>query len=90
MFFYFQIANTNLVLSDVKVYGDTTQSWPNLEKLYSLTGYGEDRDNGHTRELLKTIRARYGTIAAFVGADCADRLYIKQTNNTVETRSVGS
>lgn len=84
---YFQIGNTNLAASDVTVNENTAQHSHSLEKLYSLTGYGDDRDSGHTTELVKSIHALYGPIAAFVGADCADKLYIKQTDNNVEPRS---
>lgn len=41
---------------------------PEVTKLYSRVGYGDDRYNGYTVDLLRTINANIGPVSSFQGA----------------------
>ncbi|ESO83613.1 hypothetical protein LOTGIDRAFT_236472 [Lottia gigantea] len=59
-------------LSRTNVYFTNAETKPSIKRLFSLTGYGQDRFGGHTPELLKNLVHEFGSISSFTGTSHAD------------------
>ncbi|XP_041378444.1 uncharacterized protein LOC121390647 [Gigantopelta aegis] len=64
---YNHLSKSNILLADLKK--DTE---PEVARLVSQTGYGEDKFGGHTPELLETIEKMVGSFETFSGTSHAD------------------
>ncbi|XP_076451366.1 uncharacterized protein LOC143287303 [Babylonia areolata] len=51
----------------------------------SLTGYGEDRNSGHTPQLLRFVEQQLGPIASFTGASHADEILLDLKDSMMTT-----
>ncbi|XP_050413004.1 uncharacterized protein LOC126827566 [Patella vulgata] len=69
------LSKTRVLLPD-----NGSMTKPIIRRLFSLTGYGQDRFGGHTPELLKNIVGQFGAIATFTGASHADNWDVNFNN----------
>ena len=54
----------------------------------SLTGYGEDRNGGHTPQLLRYVEEEIGPVASFLGVAHADEITVDSEEDRTSTTSV--
>ena len=54
----------------------------------SLTGYGEDRNGGHTPQLLQYVEEEIGPLASFLGAAHADEITLDLDDEITSTTSI--